>query len=65
MKDFSVQMALWSVGCYLFGVVIGMWAMQRWMRKSRKAREDGTRKIRAVITKRFEDKSSKSTTKPE
>ena len=33
MKDFSVQMALWSVGCYLFGVVIGMWIMQRWMRK--------------------------------
>ena len=31
----------------------------------RKAREDGTRKSRAVITKRFEDKSSKSTTKPE
>ena len=33
MKDFSVQMALLSVGCYLFGVVIGMWTMHRWMRK--------------------------------
>ena len=31
MKDFSVQMALWSIGCYLLGVVIGSWAMYEWI----------------------------------
>jgi|APHig6443717817_1056837.scaffolds.fasta_scaffold14064_9 hypothetical protein len=33
MNDFSIKMALWSMGCYAFGVLMGLFVMYKWTRK--------------------------------
>jgi hypothetical protein len=42
MKDFNIAMALWSMGCYALGVLIGYWLYSS--RKNRKTKYE-VRKI--------------------